>query len=70
MNLREMDREDLIKLGEKGLDSLLNFVQTHLLAQGSRWMRKKAYAAWREVQESLTTTLYDIITDLLQIQYR
>jgi len=33
-------------------------------------MRKKAYAAWSEVQESLTTTLYDIITELLRIQNR
>ena len=33
-------------------------------------MRKKTYAAWSEVQESLTTTLYDIITDLLRIQNR
>ena len=70
MNLRGMDREDLIKLGEQGLDALLNFVQTHLIAQGRRWMRKRAYAAWREVQEPFTTTLYDIITDLLRIQYR
>ena len=70
MNLREMDTEDLIKLGDNGLDSLLNFVQTHLISQGSRWMRKKTYAAWSEVQESLTTTLYDIITDLLRIQNR
>jgi len=70
MNLRGMDSEDLIKLGEKGLDSLLKFVQTHLISQGSRWMRKKAYAAWSAVQESLTTTLYDIITELLRIQNR
>ena len=33
-------------------------------------MRKKAYVAWSEVQESLTTTLYDIITEPLRIQYR
>ena len=65
MNLREMEREDLIKLGKQGLDALLNFVQTHLIAQGRRWMRRRACAAWREVQESFTTTLYDIITDLL-----
>jgi len=70
MNLRGMDSEDLIKLGEKGLDSLLKFVQTHLISQGSRWMRKKAYAAWSAVQESLTTTLYDIITELLRLQNR
>ena len=70
MNLRGIDSEDLIKLGEKGLDSLLNFVQTHIISQGSRWMRKKAYAAWSEAQESLITTLYDIITELLRIQNR
>jgi len=70
MNLREMDSEDLIKLGEKGLDSLLNFVQTHFISPGRRWMRRKAYAAWSAVQESLTTTLYDIITELLRIQNR
>jgi len=45
MDLRGMDMEDLIKPGEKGLDSLTNFVQTHLISQGIRWMRKKAYAA-------------------------
>jgi len=33
-------------------------------------MRKKAYAAWCAVQELLTTTLYDIITELLRIQNR
>jgi len=70
MNLRGVDSEDLIKLGEKGLDSLLKFVQTHLISQESRWMRKKAYAAWSAVQESLTTTLHDIITELLRIQNR
>ena len=70
MNLREMDSEDLIKLGEKGLDSLLTFVQTHFISPGRRWMRRKAYAAWSAVQESLTTTLYDIITELLGIQNR
>jgi len=68
MNLRGMYSEDLIKLGEKGSDSLLKFIQTHFISQGSRWMRKKAYAAWSAVQESLTTTLYDIITELLRIQ--
>jgi len=68
MNIREMDSENLIKLGEKGLDSLLKFVQTHLISRGSRWLRKKAYAAWSTVQESLTTTLYDIITELLRLQ--
>ena len=33
-------------------------------------MRKRAYAAWKEVQEPFTTILYDIIADLLRIQYR
>jgi len=66
MNLRGMDSEDLIKLGKQGLDAISNFVQTHLIAQGCRWMRKRAYAAWKEVQEPFTTTLYDIITDLLR----
>jgi len=70
MNLRGMESEDLIKLGKQSLDAILNSVQTHLIAQGCRWMRKRAYAAWKEVQEPFTTTLYDIITDLLQIQYR
>jgi len=65
-----MGSEDLIKLGKQGLDAILNFVQTHLIAQGCRWMRKRAYTAWKEVQEPFTTTLYDIITDLLRIQYR
>jgi len=54
MNLRGMDSEDLIKLGKQSLDALLNFVQTHLIAQDCRWMRKRAYAAWKEVQEPFT----------------
>jgi len=70
MNLRGMDSEDLIKLGKQGLDAILNFVQIHLIAEGCRWMRKRAYAAWKEVQEPFTTILYDIIADLLRIQYR
>jgi len=69
-NLRGMVSEDLIKLGKQGLDAILNFVQTHLIAQGCRWMRKRAYVGWKTVQEIFTTTLYDIITDLLRIQFR
>jgi len=65
MHLRGMVSEDLIKLGKPGLDAILNFVQTHLIAQGCRWMRKRAYAGWKAVQEIFTTHLYDIITDLL-----
>jgi len=34
MHLRGMVSEDLIKLGKQGLDAILNFVQTHLIAQG------------------------------------
>jgi len=70
MNLRKLDRKDLITLGDNGLDSLKIFVQIHLISQGSRWMEKRAYAAWSGVQESLTTNLYDIITELLRIQSR
>jgi len=70
MNLRKMDSEDLIKLGDNGLDSFKIFVQIHLISQGSRWIKKRAYAAWRAVQESLTTNLYDIITELLRLQSR
>ena len=70
MNLRKMDSEDLIKLGDNGLDSLKTFVQIHLISQGSRWLKMRAYAAWRAVQESLTTNLYDIITELLRLQSR
>jgi len=33
-------------------------------------MKRKAYAAWSTVQESLTTNLYNIITELLRIQSR
>jgi len=33
-------------------------------------MRKRAYVAWKAIQEIFTTTLYDIITDILRIQYR
>jgi len=70
MNLRKMDSEDLIKLGDNGLDSFKIFVQIHLISQGSRWMRKRAFAAWSAVQESLTINLYDIVTELLIIQSR
>jgi len=70
MNLRKLDSTDLIALGGNGLDSLKIFVQTHLISQGSRWIKKRAYAAWSAVQESLTTNLYGIITELLRIQSR
>jgi len=49
MNLRKMDSEDLIKLSDNGLDPLKIFVQSHLISQGSRWMKRKAYAAWSAV---------------------
>jgi len=70
MNLRKLDSTDLIALGDNGLDSLKIFVQTHLISQASRWMKKRTFAAWSAVQESLTTNLYDIITELLRIQSR
>ena len=34
MHLRSMVSDDLIKLGKRGLDAILNFIQTHLIAQG------------------------------------
>jgi len=70
MNLRKLDSTDLIALGVNGLDSLIIFVQTHLISHGSRWMEKRAYTAWIAVQEGLTTNLYGIITELLRIQNR
>jgi len=70
MNLRKSESTDLTALGVKGLDSLIIFVQTHLISHGSRWMQKKAYTAWIAVQERLTTNLYGIITELLRIQSR
>jgi len=68
MNLRRMYSEDLIKLGDNTLESLKIFVQSHLISQGSQWMKRKAYTAWSAVQESFTMNLYDIITELLRIQ--
>jgi len=70
MNLRKFDSTDLMALGGNGLDSLKKFVQTHLISQESRWMKKSTFAAWSAVQGSLTTNLYDIITELLRIQSR
>jgi len=70
MNMRGMVSADLITLDQQGLDAVLNFVQTHLIAQGGRWMRKRVYAGWKAVQEIFTIYLYDIITDLLRIQIR
>jgi len=70
MNLRRMYSEDLIRLGGNTIETLKIFVQSHLISQGRRWMKRKAYAAWSEVQESLTMNLYDIIKELLRIQSR
>jgi len=70
MNLRGMYSEDLIRLGGNTIETLKTFVQSHLISQGSRWMKRKAYAAWSGVQESLTMILYDIIIELLRIQSR
>ena len=70
MNLRGMVSEDLIKLGKQGLDALLICIQSHLIAQGGRWLRKRAYVGWKAVQEIFTIHLYDLITDLLRIQSR
>jgi len=67
MNLREFDSTDLIALGVQGLDSLIIFVQTHLISHGSRWMKKQSYTAWIAVQERLTMNIYGIITELLRI---
>jgi len=70
MHLRGMASDDLIKLGKRGLDDLLFFIQTHLIAQGGRGLRKRVYVGWKAVQETLTIHLYDAITDLLRIQSR
>ena len=43
MHLRGMTSADFIKLGKRGLDALLKFIQTHLIAQGGRGLRKKVY---------------------------
>jgi len=70
MNLNRMYNEDVLKLGDNTLESLKIFVQSHLISQESRWMKRKAYTAWSAVQESLTMNLYDIVTELLRIQSR
>jgi len=70
MNLRGMYSEDLIRLGDNTIETLKTFVQSHLISQGRRWMKRKAYAAWSGVHESLTMNLYDMIIKLLRIQSR
>ena len=70
MHLRGMANADFIKLDNRGLEGLLQFIQTHLIGQGGRGLRKKAYAGWKEVQETLTIHIYDAITDLIRIQSR
>jgi len=67
MNLRGMHSEDLTILGADTIETLKTFVQSHLISQGSRWMKRKAYIAWSRVQESLTMTLYDMIIEFLRI---
>jgi len=70
MNLRESESTDLTALGVKGLDSLIAFVQTHLISHRSRWMHEKTRTSWSAVQERLTLNLYGIIKELLRIQNR
>jgi len=70
MYLRELKREDLVRMGANTMETLKPFVQSHLISHGSRWMKRKAFEAWNIVQESLTTNLYDIIIELLRIQSR
>ena len=70
MHLRGMVNADFIKLDERGLEGLIQFIQTHLMGQGGRGLRKKAYAGWKEVQVTLSIHLYNAITDLLRIQSR
>jgi len=70
MNLRGMYSEDLIRLGDNTIETLKTFVQSHLISQGRRWMKRKACAAWSGVHESLTMNLYDMIIELLRIQSR
>jgi len=70
MHLRGMVNADFIKLSTRGLEGLIQFIQTHLIAQGGRGLRKKTYVGWKAVQETLTIHLYDAITDLLRIQSR
>ena len=70
MKLRGMYSEHLVKLGANTIETLKTFVQSHLISQGSRWMKRQAYVAWSGVQESLTMNLYDMIIELLRIQSR
>jgi len=69
-NLRRMYSEDLTRLGGNTLETLKIFVQSHLISQGRRWMKRKAYAACSAVQELLTMNLYDVIKELLRNQSR
>jgi len=68
MHLRGMASIDFLKLGKRDLDALLHFIQTHLIAQGGRGLRKRVYVGWKAVQETLTIDLFDAITNLLRIQ--
>ena len=67
MNLRGIYCEDLVRLGANTIETLKTFVQSHLISQGCRWMKRKA---WSGVQECLTMNLYDIVIELLRIQSR
>jgi len=70
MNLRGRHSEDLARLRANTIETLNTFIQSHLISQGCRWMKRKAYAAWSRVQESLTMNLYDMIIELLRTQRR
>ena len=70
MNFRGMHSENLARLGANMTETLKTFVQSHLISQGSRWMKTKAYVAWSGVQESITMNLYDMIIEFLGIQNR
>jgi len=68
MNLQGTHPEVLDNLEARTLQDRTVFVQSHLVSHGSRWMRRKAYIAWRGVQESLAMILYDIIKVSLRSQ--
>jgi len=70
MNLKGMHREGLVRLGANTQENLEAFIQSHLISQGSRWMKRKVYVTWSGVQVSLTRNLYDMIIELLRIQSR
>ena len=67
MNLRGIYCEDLVKLNANTIETLKTFVQSYLISQGCRWMKRKA---WSGVQEWLTMNLYDMVIELLRIQSR